>query len=120
MDRVGGCLVPSKNKDEHFDKDAETGTATDDEGVPNGWMGLDCGEERASSCIRKPLPLSQTIFWNGPPGVFTFEKFANGTKATMNAFCSVPIIVLILHSRSLQLDLTVPEWSSKDRDLLTG
>src|SRR5690606_7909626 len=30
-----------------FDKDAKTGTATDEEGIPDGWMGLDCGEKSA-------------------------------------------------------------------------
>jgi len=67
-----------------FDKDAETGTATDAEGVPDGWMGLDCGEE-SIKLYKKAIDEAQTILWNGPPGVFEFEKFANGTKATMNA-----------------------------------
>merc|ERR1711881_475098 len=28
---------------DNFAKDAKTGTATDSEGIPDGWMGLDCG-----------------------------------------------------------------------------
>src|SRR5271170_6259707 len=28
-----------------FAKDAKTGYATDEEGIPDGWMGLDCGEK---------------------------------------------------------------------------
>jgi phosphoglycerate kinase len=28
-----------------FDKDANTGTATDKEGIPADWQGLDAGEE---------------------------------------------------------------------------
>jgi len=67
-----------------FDKDAKTGTATDAEGVPDGWMGLDCGEE-SLKLYKEAIDEAQTILWNGPPGVFEFEKFANGTKKTMDA-----------------------------------
>lgn len=28
---------------------------------------------------------AKTIVWNGPPGVFEFEKFSHGTKALMDA-----------------------------------
>lgn len=67
-----------------FDKDAETGTATDSEGIPDGWMGLDCGEE-SIKLYKQAIDEAQTILWNGPPGVFEFEKFANGTKKTLDA-----------------------------------
>merc|ERR1712000_502851 len=67
-----------------FDKDAQTGTATDSEGIPDGWMGLDCGEE-SIKLYKQAIDDAQTILWNGPPGVFGFEKFANGTRKTMDA-----------------------------------
>lgn len=67
-----------------FDKDAKTGTATDKEGIPDGWMGLDCGPE-SIKLAKQAIDESQTILWNGPPGVFEFEKFANGTKQTLDA-----------------------------------
>jgi phosphoglycerate kinase len=70
-----------------FDKDAKTGTATDSEGIPDGWMGLDCGEE-SIKLYKQAIDDAQTILWNGPPGVFEFEKFANGTKKTMDAAVS--------------------------------
>lgn len=66
-----------------FDPNAETNTATDETGIPDGWMGLDCGPEsikRFQAAIEK----AKTILWNGPAGVFEFEKFANGTKATLD------------------------------------
>ncbi|KAK7995199.1 Phosphoglycerate kinase [Apiospora arundinis] len=68
-----------------FDKDATTGKATDAEGIPDGWMGLDCGEE-SIKLYKQAIDSAQTILWNGPAGVFEFEKFANGTKATLDAF----------------------------------
>ena len=67
-----------------FDKDAEVGTATDKEGIPDGWMGLDCGEE-SIKLYKEAIDEAQTILWNGPPGVFEIEKFANGTRKTMDA-----------------------------------
>ncbi|KAK1780198.1 phosphoglycerate kinase [Copromyces sp. CBS 386.78] len=67
-----------------FDKDANTGKATDKEGVPDGWMGLDCGEESVK-LYTEAINEAQTILWNGPAGVFEFDKFASGTKATLDA-----------------------------------
>jgi len=67
-----------------FDKDAKTGYATDEDGVPDGWMGLDCGE-KSIKLYKEAIDEAQTILWNGPPGVFEMEPFANGTKATMDA-----------------------------------
>ena len=67
-----------------FDKDAKTGHATDSEGVPDGWMGLDCGDD-SIKLYKEAIDEAQTILWNGPPGVFEFEAFANGTKKTMDA-----------------------------------
>ncbi|KAK0671670.1 phosphoglycerate kinase [Cercophora samala] len=67
-----------------FDKDANTGKATDSEGIPDGWMGLDCGEESVK-LYKEAIDEAQTILWNGPAGVFEFDKFANGTKATLDA-----------------------------------
>merc|ERR1711939_12857 len=52
-----------------------------------GWMGLDCGEE-SIKLYKQAIDESSTILWNGPPGVFEFEKFANGTKKTMDAAVS--------------------------------
>jgi phosphoglycerate kinase len=67
-----------------FAKDATTGYATDEDGIPDGWMGLDCGE-KSIKLYKEAIDEAKTILWNGPPGVFEFEAFANGTKATMDA-----------------------------------
>ncbi|KAK0715465.1 phosphoglycerate kinase [Lasiosphaeris hirsuta] len=67
-----------------FDKDAATGYATDATGIPDGWMGLDCGDE-SIKLYKEAIADAQTILWNGPAGVFEFEKFAKGTKATLDA-----------------------------------
>lgn len=67
-----------------FDKDANTGFATDKDGIPDGWMGLDCGKESVK-LFKEAIGEAKTILWNGPAGVFEFEKFAGGTKATLDA-----------------------------------
>ena len=67
-----------------FAADAKTGTATDAEGVPDGWMALDCGEESIKRYV-EAIGEAKTILWNGPAGVFEFDKFANGTKKTLDA-----------------------------------
>ncbi|KAH8594326.1 phosphoglycerate kinase [Bisporella sp. PMI_857] len=66
-----------------FSKDAKTGSATDEEGIPDGWMGLDCGP-KSIELFKKTINDAKTILWNGPPGVFEFDAFANGTKATLD------------------------------------
>jgi phosphoglycerate kinase len=67
-----------------FDKDATVGAATDADGIPDGWMGLDCGPA-SIKLYEDAIAESETILWNGPAGVFEFDKFATGTKATLDA-----------------------------------
>ena len=67
-----------------FSATANTSTATDEAGIPDGWMGLDCGE-KSIKLYEAAIDKAETILWNGPPGVFEMEKFANGTKKTMDA-----------------------------------
>ncbi|KAF9257775.1 phosphoglycerate kinase [Marasmius fiardii PR-910] len=67
-----------------FDKNAKTGTATDSEGIPDGWMGLDAGP-KSRDLYKKTVLEAKTILWNGPPGVFEFPAFAGGSKALLDA-----------------------------------
>lgn len=67
-----------------FSPDAKTGYATDQDGIPDGWMGLDCGKE-SNKLFTEEILSAKTILWNGPTGVFEFEKFATGTKEALNA-----------------------------------
>lgn len=69
---------------DRFDKNANTGTATDSEGIPDGWLGLDVGEE-SIKLFKEAIQEAKTILWNGPPGVFELDKFAKGTKDTLDA-----------------------------------
>lgn len=46
--------------------------------IPDGWMGLDIGSESLTK-FKTELSDCKTVVWNGPMGVFEFEKFAQGT-----------------------------------------
>jgi phosphoglycerate kinase len=67
-----------------FSPDANTMTAKDKDGIPAGWEGMDAGPESRKQ-IEEIILGSKTIIWNGPPGVFEFDKFAEGTKAMAGA-----------------------------------
>lgn len=66
-----------------FAPDAKTDVATDKTGIPDGWMGLDCGPESVK-LFNDTINEAKTILWNGPPGVFEFDAFAKGTKAVLD------------------------------------
>ncbi|RXK55991.1 phosphoglycerate kinase [Oleiharenicola lentus] len=63
----------------------QTGVADDKSGIPAGWMGLDAGP-KSRELFAQVIGRAKTIIWNGPPGVFEVEKFAEGTKAMAAAF----------------------------------
>ena len=63
-----------------FSPDANTQAADDTSGIPDGWEGLDAGPKSIELYTAAILG-SKTIIWNGPAGVFEFEKFAGATKA---------------------------------------
>jgi phosphoglycerate kinase len=67
-----------------FDPNANTQTATDASGIPAGWQGLDAGP-KSRELYREAILRAKTIIWNGPPGVFEFEKFSGATKAMAEA-----------------------------------
>ncbi|WP_342661096.1 Phosphoglycerate kinase [Rhodococcus ruber] len=66
-----------------FAADAEAKTVPTTE-IPDGWMGLDIGPESVAR-FAQYLTGAKTVFWNGPMGVFEFEKFAAGTKGVAEA-----------------------------------
>jgi len=79
-----------------FSKDAKTGTATDEEGIPDGWMGLDCGP-KSIALFEKTISEAKTVLWNGPPGVFEFDAFANGTKAVLVSLIPQALLALFFN-----------------------
>ncbi|MEA5468047.1 phosphoglycerate kinase [Spirulina sp. 06S082] len=48
--------------------------------IPEGWMGLDIGPDSVKT-FQAALEDCKCVIWNGPMGVFEFDKFAPGTEA---------------------------------------
>lgn len=67
-----------------FSADADTQAADDTTGIPDGWMGLDCGPA-SIAVFCEAILRAGTIVWNGPPGVFELDQFAAATKAMASA-----------------------------------
>lgn len=63
---------------------SETKTVSLKDGIPEGWQGLDIGEKTIESW-RKELQKANTLFWNGPVGVFETPPFDKGTQAIAKA-----------------------------------
>ena len=52
--------------------------------IDDGWMGLDIGE-KSMEIFHQEILTSNTIFWNGPMGVFEKELFSEGTSSICNS-----------------------------------
>ena len=76
-----------------FKNDTEYKTVPTGE-IPDGWMGLDIGEETRKQ-FADAIKGAKTVVWNGPMGVFEFENFAKGTKAVAEAMASIDATTII-------------------------
>ena len=66
-----------------FAEDANTKVVSSDE-IPADMMGLDIGPATVELYARS-IAEANTVFWNGPMGVFEMEAFAAGTKGVAEA-----------------------------------
>ena len=58
--------------------------------IPANMMGLDVGSKTIKQYL-KVLKPAQTIFWNGPTGVFEFSNFDSSTKAVAKAIAAAAV-----------------------------
>ncbi|MEZ5976995.1 MAG: phosphoglycerate kinase, partial [Planctomycetota bacterium] len=73
--------------DDHVVADAFAADANAKEvagAIPAGWMGLDVGPSSAER-FAKAIASARTVVWNGPMGVFEWERFSAGTIAVARA-----------------------------------
>jgi len=61
-----------------FSENAESKNVNIDS-IPAGWTGMGIGKRTTELYIAE-IKNAKTIFWNGPMGVFEFEKFADSTR----------------------------------------
>ncbi|MFA5449447.1 MAG: phosphoglycerate kinase [Clostridia bacterium] len=92
-DKGVNFLLPIDNIiGDRFSADAEAKLIEGD--IPDGWQGLDIGAktvELFSGAIRG----AKTVIWNGPMGVFEFDKFAGGTRAVAKALSETDAVTII-------------------------
>lgn len=55
-----------------------------EENIPDGWMGLDIGP-KTIQLYSDIIKNAQRVVWNGPMGVFEFDRFAEGTRSIARA-----------------------------------
>jgi phosphoglycerate kinase len=84
VDRASGYELPRDVvAASEFAPDAEARVVAWDD-VPEGWLGLDIGPETRRAFSER-IGDAQTVFWNGPMGVFEWPRFAEGTRAVAEA-----------------------------------
>ena len=75
-----------------FSADAEPVLCEGD--IPADLMGMDIGPKTVE-IFAAAVKGAGTIVWNGPMGVFEFDKFANGTKAMAKALAESGAITIV-------------------------
>ncbi|MBD2207119.1 phosphoglycerate kinase [Calothrix sp. FACHB-1219] len=58
------------------------------ENIPDGGMGLDIGPDSVK-VFQEALADCKSVVWNGPMGVFEFDKFAKGTEAIAHTLAEI-------------------------------
>ncbi len=79
---------------DNFAPDANSQTVSIDN-IPDGWMGLDIGPD-SIKVFQNALADCKAVIWNGPMGVFEFDKFAAGTEAIANTLAEKSDAVTII------------------------
>ncbi|GAA1369059.1 phosphoglycerate kinase [Streptomyces beijiangensis] len=86
-------LVAAEFPDLKTKAPANPGTVAAD-AVPAGQMGLDIGPETRKLYASK-LADAETVFWNGPMGVFEHPDYAEGTRAVAQALLDSPAFTVV-------------------------
>ncbi|MGL5871558.1 MAG: phosphoglycerate kinase [Xenococcaceae cyanobacterium] len=72
---------------DNFAPDANSKTVSIND-IPDGWMGLDIGADSVK-LFQDALSDCKAVIWNGPMGVFEFDKFAVGTEAIAHTLADI-------------------------------
>ena len=62
--------------------------------IPDGWEGFDIGD-KTIELYKEELKNAKTVIWNGPVGLFEFDKFAIGTNEIASFLAELPAITII-------------------------
>jgi len=93
-DKGVNFLLPVDNKvGDAFKEDCQMQVVASDN-IPDGWMGLDIGP-KTIELFCNAVKAAGTVVWNGPMGVFEFERFAEGTFEVAKAVANSGAISII-------------------------
>lgn len=79
---------------DEFSPNANTQIVASNE-IPEGWEGLDIGTKTVE-LFQKELKNAKTIIWNGPLGLFEYEKFATGTNEIAKCLANLNDVITII------------------------
>ena len=77
-----------------YDPDCDMRIAVQEDGVPEGYMGLDIGPA-SEVYFAEALKNAGTVVWNGPMGVSEWERFASGTRSVAKAIAESDAVSII-------------------------
>lgn len=87
--------------------------------IPDHWMGMDIGPRTAEK-FAEALKDAKTIVWNGPMGVFEFERFALGTNAIAEAIAANKDAVSIIGGGDSALAVEQAGYADRVTHISTG
>lgn len=79
---------------DNFDHFTEKKIVVIQEGIPQGYEGVDIGP-KSIELFSRELKKGKTILWNGPLGVYEKEEFSKGTKEIAKVIASLDAITIV-------------------------
>lgn len=101
-----------------IEEDAKTHVVTLEEGIPEGFMGLDIGPETVR-IFSQEIKKAKTILWNGPMGVFEKTPFAKGTEQIAENFAKADALTIAGGGETAAAILKTP-FASQVSHISTG
>ena len=112
-------LLPLDNKiGKEFKPDTESKVVKFSE-IPDEWEGFDIGPETIK-LYTEELQKAKTVLWNGPVGLFEFDKFAVGTNAIANCLANLTDCTTIIGGGDSAAAVTKAGLADKMSHISTG
>jgi len=88
-------LLPADTRiTQEFKDGADTRVVKATDGIPDGWEGLDIGDQAIAEFSDEVMK-AKTVVWNGPMGVFELKTFEAGTRAIAEALAKSDALSIV-------------------------